>query len=326
MLLHSLPRLTPRAYLRVRLLLLASLFGLLLPLLLRWLGPFIEGPAATLVWLLDLAVHWQWLYLPLLCLTVALACLRNPRWVLCLLAAALPWLSAVPALPTTPSGAELRLAVANIHLDTEDTARLAPWLAGVQADVVVLLEVSPPLAKALKSLAAYPHQVVHAEYSPFGIAVLSRQPLRNPRLVRGEDDIVHIEAGLLVDGRAVDLVAFHPMPPMAAQFHTLRDRKLQGLIAQSAQTQRPTLIAGDLNASPWSTAMRALHGTGWARASGLAPTWPNWGFGVFGIPIDQVLASPGWGVEESEVGPALGSDHLPLSVRLRLPPAAGAAD
>ena len=37
-----------------------------------------------------------------------------------------------------------------------------------------------------------------------------------------------------------------------------------------------------------------------------------------GIPIDHVLVTPQWLVVEREVGPNLGSDHLPVIVQIAL--------
>lgn len=310
------PRLSAWLYVRGRILLLACLAGLFLPLLAPLLRALVGESAPTFLWLLDLAVHWQWLYgLGLVLMAALLAC-RNRRWLLCLPALALPWLTASPAASEADTGEALNLAVANVHFSTRSTVRLQPWLEAEQADVLVLLEVSPALAKELRQLDAFPHQVVHAEDSPFGIALLSRHALHDARIVAGEDGIAHIEAGLVLGKQSVQLFAFHPMPPLSAADQHRRDRKLQQLIA--AAGSRPAVLAGDLNASPWSSAMQALEGTGWRRASSLAPTWPHWGLGVVGIPIDQVLASSAWGVESRRVGAALGSDHLPLSVRLRL--------
>jgi endonuclease/exonuclease/phosphatase (EEP) superfamily protein YafD len=38
--------------------------------------------------------------------------------------------------------------------------------------------------------------------------------------------------------------------------------------------------------------------------------------GVLGLPIDHVLVTPHWAVVARQVGPQLGSDHLPVLVRL----------
>ena len=52
------------------------------------------------------------------------------------------------------------------------------------------------------------------------------------------------------------------------------------------------------------------------RASLAVPTWPSaWGW-LSVLPLDHVLASPGWQLVEAHTGPDLGSDHRPMVVRL----------
>jgi endonuclease/exonuclease/phosphatase (EEP) superfamily protein YafD len=84
------------------------------------------------------------------------------------------------------------------------------------------------------------------------------------------------------------------------------------------------VVVGDFNLTPYSPYFAAF-----ARASGLQPargaalaasTWPGmlatWGLG---IPIDHVFVSSNANVVAHEVGPDLGSDHLPVAVILALP-------
>lgn len=294
------------------LLTLPSLLGLLLPLPSNALA----GTSGPLPWLLDLASHWQWLFLAGLVLTALLGAWRDRRWLLPLLATPLPWLSAAPELPTGRGGPELRVASANVHLDSSDIAPLAAWLVQAQPDLLVLLEVSPPYAKALQQLPGYPHRLIHADSSPFGIALLSRLPLSHSGVEMDDQGIPHLRAQLRLADCNISMTAFHPMPPLSPDFHAGRDTRLRELLQNSGE--QPALLAGDLNATPWSSAFAGLDARGWRRASGLAPTWPSLGAGVMGIPIDHVLATRHWRLLAQERGPRIGSDHLPVLVRLGL--------
>lgn len=289
-----------------------SLLGLLLPLLSNSLA----GAPGTLPWLLDLASHWQWLFLAGLLLAALLGTWRDRRWLLPLLATPLPWLSAAPALPSGTGGPELRVASANVHLGSSDIAPLAAWLLQAQPDLLVLLEVSPPYAEALQQLPGYPHRLIHADSSPFGIALLSRLPLTHGGVEMDDQGIPHLRAQLRLAGCNLSMSAFHPMPPLSPDFHARRDARLRELLQSSGA--QPALLAGDLNATPWSSAFAGLDARGWRRASGLAPTWPSMGAGVMGIPIDHVLATHHWRLLAKERGPQIGSDHLPILVRLSL--------
>jgi endonuclease/exonuclease/phosphatase (EEP) superfamily protein YafD len=296
----------------LRLLSVCCLIGLLLPLL---NGP-LSGARGTLPWLLDLASHWQWLFLAGLLLTALLGAWRDRRWLLLLLATPLPWLSAAPILPAGDGGAELRVASANVHLSATEIAPLSQWLEQTRPDVLVLLEVSPQYATALRQLPGYPHRLIHADDSPFGIALLSRLPLRQPRVNADDQGIAHLRAQLRFAGCDLAMTAFHPMPPLSADYQTRRDRRLHELLRSAGE--QPALLAGDLNATPWSSAFVGLDELGWRRASGLAPTWPSLGAGLMGIPIDHVLATRHWRLLGHERGPDIGSDHLPVLARLSL--------
>lgn len=148
------------------LLLPTSLVGLLLP----WLIPPLASGTGTLPWLLDLAVHWQWLFLSGLLLATTIGTWLDRRWLLLLLATPLPWLSAAPQLPAGHGGTPLKLVSANVNLDNRDATALIDWLKAEQPELVVLLEVSPEFAQSLQRLHGYPYQVLHPQPSPFGIA------------------------------------------------------------------------------------------------------------------------------------------------------------
>lgn len=286
-------------------------FALLLPLLNR-LQPASPG---TLGWLLDLAAHWQWWYAALwlaLCLCCAL---RGRRWLLLAPLAALPLFTAARMLPASSGeGPSLVVVAANVNLANRDPAPLAAWLRAQPADVVMLTELTPAyadgIAKALVDV--YPHRAFAPDASAFGIGLLSRHPLARIERRDSVDGIPSLGADIALDGAAVRVVAVHPMPPMAPHWHEERDRLLRMLADGAAAT--PMVIAGDLNATPWSTALTGAARGGLFRATGSAPTWPG---RHIGIPIDHVLASAHWRRGEIARGPDIGSDHVPIRATLQ---------
>jgi endonuclease/exonuclease/phosphatase (EEP) superfamily protein YafD len=292
---------------------LLCLVGLLLPLL----SHLLANSAGTLAWLIDLASHWQWLFWLGLVVFAGLACCHDKRWAVLLLALPLPWLTAsAPAPASDPQEQVFAMASANVNLHSRNTQGLATWLAQEKPDVVVLLEVSPAYAQGLPMLRDYPFQHIVAENSPFGIAVLSRHPLQQIEVIEDAQGIAHIEAQLQWHGQPIGIIALHPMPPLSPQYHNVRNAKLAALTKQAAANAIPMVLAGDLNATPWSSAFSGLAQLGLRRASGLAATWPAVLQGVLGLPIDQVLVTHHWAVVARQVGPQLGSDHLPVLVHL----------
>jgi endonuclease/exonuclease/phosphatase (EEP) superfamily protein YafD len=83
----------------------------------------------------------------------------------------------------------------------------------------------------------------------------------------------------------------------------------------------PTIVAGDLNSTPWSVAFRDVVSRSGLRDSAL-------GLGVHGtwnahtwirIPIDHALIPPKAVVVRRAVGPDVGSDHFPLEITIAFP-------
>jgi endonuclease/exonuclease/phosphatase (EEP) superfamily protein YafD len=306
---------------RARWLLPLLVVALLLPLA----SPWLHGQGGSWAWLLDLAVHWQGLYAAAWVPVVILVGWRDRRgWMLGLLAL-LPWWTAAPRLTTADAmadAARFTVVSANVHFDTTSPAALQDWLRQAPADVLVLLEVSPAYAAALAAWPDYPQRVIEAADNPFGIAVLSRHPFAESQVVRDARGIASIAVAIDTPQGCVALRAVHPMPPISPDDKATRDRFLAATAAALAAGGWPSLMAGDFNATPWSSAFAALTATGWQRAAGLAPTWPVAGRGAIGIPIDQVVVSRHWRRIDSGRGPDLGSDHFPLRVVLARAPSA----
>lgn len=305
---------TARIAARARWWLIPCGFGLLLPLLDRLLPP----SADTVAWLIDLAAHWQLFYAPLWLALCLLCALRARRWLLLAPFALLPLWSASARLPESDGGAAALVVVAaNVHVGNRDPAPLVAWLRAQPADVVVISELSAPYAAALSHALGndYPYRELHPRESPFGIGILSRRPLRNAALIDDADGVQALLADVDLAGRPARIVAAHPMPPLAPEWHAKRDAMLIAIARQTGPL--PSIVAGDLNATPWSTALIGLERHALLRTTGFAPTWPSAGRGAIGIPIDHVLASRHWRRGPVSRGPDIGSDHVPVRVALR---------
>ena len=288
-----------------------ALLGLLLPLQRAWMPG-----GGSIGWSLDLFAHWQPLYAVAWLLACLLGALRDKRWVLGLPLLALPWLTASPAAPHSDESPDLVVAVANVNIRQRNPDALLEWLRQKPANLVVLTELSPDYATALaaRKHAGFAHHAVHPLVSPPGLGVLSDRPLRNVRVLPDGLGALRMEADLDVDGRTVRFVAAHPKPPMATRKYLARDRLLRNLAMDAAT--RPTIVAGDLNATPWSSALLGSDLRSLRRVSGWAPTYPSEAGGWFGIGIDHVLVSSEFAGTGAERGPDIGSDHLPVRVNV----------
>ncbi len=308
-------------YRRARILAVLCLLGLAVPLLVR----HVPLEANLLTWLLDLSSHWQGAYAIGLLLCAGFAAYCDRRWLAVLPCVVLPFLTAAPAAPPSintgahanPQAQSLRIASANLHLDNMDPRPLAQWLATVQPDMVVLVELSPGFAQGLTAITGYPHRITYPRDDPFGLGVLSRHPLQSAQLLDLPGNTPLLRAVVQAHGTTVHLSAVHPMPPISREDFATRNALLQRETQYLKNTGQPAILAGDLNASVWSSAF-ASDALGLRRTCGMAPTWPAALGGFLGIPIDHVLTSSHWQVTDCTAGPDIGSDHLPILVTLHM--------
>lgn len=295
---------------------------LLLGALLSLLAP-LGSALGRLDWRLELFSH----FLPHACAALLLAGLvLRPAWLrLVFLAAglgglvsialtlALP-LSPAQRLPALPAPGALRAISLNLNLDNPDMPALVRQIEQAGPDLLLLIEVTPAQWQALAALRrAYPHGCGQPRDDPFGMALLSRLPLRDC-LVEGE--LPSLVARLAE--RPLTLVGLHPPPPLNAELAGIRQQQLQQWGARLANRTEVVLL-GDLNLTPWSPWYRDLlasSGLRDARAGrGYLATWPA-PLGVFGLPLDQALLGAGWQALGLESRPAAGSDHRALLLDL----------
>jgi endonuclease/exonuclease/phosphatase (EEP) superfamily protein YafD len=291
------------------------LAGLLTPIITRILA----DTEHTLAWLIDLASHWQWVFLGGLLLFGTIAAWCDKRLAFLLLAAPLTWFTASERAPATSLDAPiLKVAAANVGLGNQEPEALLNWLDAKGIDLVALSEVTPTYAQALQTMSSFDYQHIVPRSGPFGLALLSRHPLVEPKVLQDADNIPRIQATVLWQEQPLTVTALHPMPPLSAHYHYVRNERLRAAAQEAATTTRPGVLLGDLNASPWSAAMLGLTEAGYRRATGLQPTWPAVMQGLVGIPIDQILVSDHWGVRDAGNGPTLASDHIPVWASLSL--------
>lgn len=314
-----------RAFVARRAFLLAGLCALAsasAPLSRFWPAPFLPG----LQWGLELAAHWQWLYLwgGAVSLIGLLWARQRSVWLLVpTVACASSFLWPSAALDKASAGTRdvLVVATANLNLHTTDFTPLVKWLRSSEApDVLFLQEFTAQAQSALQDpdlQHRYAHRMEVPQPDPFGLAILSRHPLAQAQALPESHplDTLRLRALLEWQGRTVSLSAVHPMPPLSAAYAQRRDQVLREEAEHLAQTDGLGLLVGDFNTTPWARGLFALQPT-LRRASGATGTWPQMGGWLSVLPLDHVLATAGWQLEGRPSGPDLGSDHRPVVVRL----------
>lgn len=301
-----------------------------------WLS-LLAGLLGRVAWPLDLFAHFRVQYAALFVLLAGVLLMLR-RYGLALaaafgfaisLVALVPYVSTEPvpsAQATTGDPTTFRLLSFNVWFRNPDMQRVADYIEKSRADAVVLLELTPSQAETLKPLLpTYPHY--HIEPARMGAAVFTKWPVISAEAVPLAKSGA-IAARMTIDwrGSPVNVLGVHLNWPLGPRNSKFRNEELGKLVEFSKARQGPLIVAGDFNLTPWSEYFRdALEQSGLHDAAigfGLARSWPSQ-FAPVGIRIDHCWLSPQWRSVSAEIGPSLGSDHLPLIADLSLQPTAG---
>lgn len=230
------------------------------------------------------------------------------------------------AVPDQPAAvAVYRLMQLNLRYDNTSPEAVLSLVGRVKPDVVTFNEVSRQWVDRLAVLeSAYPYRMICEEPSLVGgVAVLSRRPF-----AEGDETATCLDRGALarvkldIGGRSVEVVAMHlgwPWP-FEQPWQLPRVAKLLAGVGDTA------VVAGDLNATPWSRAARTVAEAADARlVRGIGPTWldrrlPAWLRPLIGLPIDNVMVKGGVLPVSVTTLEAVGSDHLPVLLEFLLLP------
>ena len=298
-----------------------------LPLLLHLLVAFLAVATMLAILfprrpLLGVPQHWG-LQLWQLSLVAAIGGLLLTDWRALALSAAVTgywswrlWPRRVPRNATEGATPLLRIASANLLYENVDFERILSGLATLEADVLVVCEVTPEARQRLRRLQTdygYTLDTCTPE-SVYGILILSRFPLTLRSSGIGEDSAPrHLAADLAVEGRSIALVAIHPSNPIRfSRAHRIPGEfdAVAGLCRMAAQD---LVLIGDCNAAGWSSYLRELEkATGVVNDGKVRPSWPIWVPPLVRLPLDHVWVRGRVVLLKAGLGPRLGSDHLPL--------------
>ncbi len=226
-------------------------------------------------------------------------------------------------------GVLVRVLVANVLTSNPDVDRLAALIRDLSPDVIALLEPNQRWFDRLApSLVDYPGRIEIPDAANFGIALYARGAVRGGgELLGSRQPTVVAEVELAPPSRAAPLsvVVTHPVPPVGEDAQRVQSRHLEAVAQRISELRQPLIVAGDLNATPWSRAFAELvHSTGLVdtrRGFGVHATFPAFPevARLVRIPIDHVLVSRDIGVHDRRVERPIGSDHLPVLVELLVP-------
>ena len=238
------------------------------------------------------------------------------------------WLGGPPAAAAGP-GVKLRVLSFNVLAHNLTPDAVFQFVRASDADLVVLVDAKRwRWRQVISDLGRrYPYRAPSTWPQPPPVFVLSRFPIvcadlmaeHRTRLGSPGSCLV---VELAVGGQRLVVAGVHSTwPGLCASGHRRRQREFQRLAEIVRAIDRPVIVAGDLNSTPWSPHFRDLvRAAGLRNAAagrGYLATWPRWFFPAQ-IPIDHVLLKGPWSVLGLQRGPALGSDHYPLIADLWL--------
>jgi endonuclease/exonuclease/phosphatase (EEP) superfamily protein YafD len=214
------------------------------------------------------------------------------------------------------------VATVNLQYSNARHEGFLAWLAEHPADLVVVQEVTEAWMKTLADRQDLPHRYLLTREDPYGIGVLSRWPLESVWTVDlAGDGLPSVEGVVAIDGRRIRFLGLHTHWPVLPELARMRDIALQRAAGTVRSSDLPVILLGDLNLTPDSPVFTRLLDASGLRDAVDGRHWrPTWqaNFWPIALRIDHVLVSPQLCVEAVAAGPSIGSDHRPVTARLRL--------
>ncbi len=281
-------------------------------------------------WTFDLAANFRPHFavaLVVMALFLVLAGRRRSAFIIGLVglvnAAVVVPLFIAPSVSGEPIGETLSVMTFNVNGLNDTYDDVVAYIAAEQPDVVFLHEATFLWEDALNA-ADLPYRVETGRVEPldFGTMALIPQTAEFRTFGFATSAPRAVEVVLDVEGNEVRILGSHPLSPSTEERARLRDAQLGFARDWSAESVGRTIVAGDLNATPWSSSFRrlianaGLHNS--QRGYGLELTFPSDASPIVRVSIDHVLHSDGFRVVDRRLGPALGSDHFPVVVDLAL--------
>jgi len=230
-------------------------------------------------------------------------------------------------LPSDPTNnhmaaenAELSVLSINLLSSNIDSAKVNQLIIEKDADILLLIEYTSFWERSA-SVTQYPYSIAEVRDDTFGIALYSKYPFRNEASIDFSNSRFPIASAQIELGdQRLNILGIHYQNPIGRRETAAQKIQIQETIAD-AKTKEKLLVIGDFNLTPYakdfSRLLREASLTDTRDGFGIHGSWPAiWT--AFRIPIDHALVSKNIKVNVREVGPLVGSDHLPLYLEIQL--------
>jgi endonuclease/exonuclease/phosphatase (EEP) superfamily protein YafD len=281
-------------------------------------------------WIFDLFAHFRWLYIELtLCLLVIVFIYKKaPRRNYIILGLIL-FLNAYVILPfylhrkeNTLNQNSFKIVSINLNSSNNEVESVLQYITKANADIIVLLELTPDWAKAISSMSTqYPNAKAIIQSNNFGIGILSKSPFDSVDVIRDTVYEIPFESVQInLEGSPVTVIAAHPFPPIGAEANYSRNNYLEKLANYAASLSTSVILCGDLNITPWSQVFISFLNKSsliYPRGFGVNDTWPV-ALDPITIPVDHCLTNDKIVVTKYNRGPNIGSDHFPIEMDFQI--------
>ncbi len=220
------------------------------------------------------------------------------------------------------SGEQLSILAMNLLASNTNYGEALELIAEKDPDLVILLEVSPQWEEQVKGLSIeFPFRHLVPQENNFGIGILSKTTLQTEVTYFNKNFPPSLLSRLDINGHWVSILATHPVPPVSQTAFELRNEQLSAIQEFSILQDGNFILVGDLNTSSYSSHFKELLLKGDLRDSrkgfGIASTWPA-DLYFMRTTLDHFLLKGPMKVLERTTEKDIGSDHLPIFLRLEL--------
>ncbi len=283
-------------------------------------------------WGFDLASHFrlQYLAIQLVCMGLCVIHKRKKFLIFITLFALINFSLIIPYYfpNTSPSqnkitGTPLKILLINVNSSNTNYKAVSNYIQKISPDILALEEINARwIAELSPILKSYPHFKEVSQEDNFGIGLYSKISLDN---VKAEyfvgNNLPSLVGKLIWQGQTLSLIFTHPIPPASAEDFRWRNIQLEQIGLLKPTLEKDIILIGDLNTTSWSHSFKKLKRDLDLKDSrqgfGLQTSWPSF-LPYVGITIDHCLVSKDFVVVQRKIGPNVGSDHLPVFIKIIL--------
>ena len=298
-----------------------------------WLVLIAAGVQLVALWwrsthpVLDILANFCWFAWVVVAITTVMALIRRYYQRAITLGFILALLSIYVAeyfyrAPITPP-TDRSLTVVSFNVNGANPRRddIIGYLNTLSPDIVLLVEVDQRWSALLNRYRdQLGYMIAHYQDDNFGIALLSKYELNGSVLQVTEQQIPLIHASVKLPQQQLQVVGVHTLPPLSHEYWSLSIEQITTALALFDRTTAPSILLGDINATPNGTLYRMIVDHGMLIPAGFGRRlWPTWGIGTLSLlQLDHIFISRQLAVNSDQLGLNIGSDHRAVITTISL--------